>query len=119
MEIISSWRSPPSSFASFGPLIIFFAAKMAREETVDLPTTGAPQPLPQSVHFPALIRPSGTTDGVINTASQSCGNAPGTGQENIAINHSELDDDEVQFVFSVPRRKRKKRKRYHGLPYSH
>lgn len=91
---------------------------MAQEDMIVLPSTDISQPLTLSVHFPTQIRASGAISRDTETASQSYGNIPGPCQENTIKNHSEYDDDEVQFVFSVPRRKRKKRKWYYGLLYS-
>jgi hypothetical protein len=91
---------------------------MAQEDMIVLPPTDISQPLSPSVHFPTQIRASGAISRDTETASQGYGNIPGPCQENTIQNHSEDDDDEVQFVFSVPRRKRKKRKWYYGLLYS-
>jgi hypothetical protein len=91
---------------------------MAQEETVHLLATDIPQPVPQSTHFPHKTKPSGANGGPVETASQSSGTSPGPCQENAVINHVEIEDDEVQFVFSLPRRKRKKRKGYYDLSFS-
>jgi hypothetical protein len=91
---------------------------MAHEETANLPTTDIPQLVPQSTHFLHKTKPSRANGGSVEAASQSCGTSPGPCQENAVINQAEIEDDEVQFVFSLPRRKRKKRKGYYDLSFS-
>jgi hypothetical protein len=89
--------------------------KMAQEGTLD---HIIPVPLLQPSPLRIPHQHPGAGDRAIEAASHSCGNISGHSQENEAANATEIEDDEVQFVFSVPRRKKKKRKRYYRITYS-
>lgn len=85
--------------------------KMAQEGSSD---HIIPVPLPQ---LPLRIpdQHPGVDDKLIEAASHSFSDISDHLQEIEAANATEIEDDEVQFVFAVPRRKKKKRKRYHGI----
>jgi hypothetical protein len=84
---------------------------MAQEDNDDLPDTPS-LILPQLDHVPSKDQPSRASDRAIESVLHKCGDTSGYCQVNAAINPTQIEDEEVQFVFSVPRRKRKKRKRY-------
>lgn len=109
--IISSWASPTSIFASFWLFNHISTVKMAQEENDDLPDTPSVI-LPQLDHLPSKDQHSRASDRAIESVLHKCGDTSGYCQVNAAINPTQIEDEEVQFVFSVPRRKRKKRKRY-------
>lgn len=82
---------------------------MASERTVDeiVPIAVLPQHFSAPEHSP--VADDKATDAVL----RSCNSDISTHfQENETAYSTEIEDDEVQFIFSVPRRRRKKRKRY-------
>jgi hypothetical protein len=117
-RIISSSSYPFSIFASFGFSTLFFAMDMVQAETSGLPSTD-PSPSLQLPQFPAQNLPPKTNVKDIETIPRSCGDISGLPEGNVTIDPTASQDDEVQFVFSVPRRRRKKRKRCGDIPRLH
>jgi hypothetical protein len=91
----------------------FLAMAMAQEGTIDRPSARL-QPSPQHAQCPDQYQPSKTGNRERDIVSQNCGEIGSHFQENTGVDDANNLDDEVQFVFSVPRRRRKKRKRYGG-----
>lgn len=90
---------------------------MTQEGIVNLPNINFQPPI-QPSHFPAQGEPLKASDVEIENGLQSCSNISGHCQENVIMNPAESESDEVQFVFSVPRRKKRKRKRYCEFSYT-
>lgn len=84
---------------------------MAQEGIVDLPNANYQASSTQPVQFPVKGESPKTSDAVAEASLHRSGKSTGHLQESIINNPAESDNDEVQFVFSVPRRKKKKRKR--------
>lgn len=96
-------------FPPFGFSIAIFAMAMALDMPVD-------QVVPASVlqpHLPApehAIKAKEKATAVVS--HRHSGDIGINCQEQETGHPTDIEDDEVQFVFSVPRRRRKKRKRY-------
>jgi hypothetical protein len=95
----------------------FLTMAMAQEGTIDLPSTRH-LPSPQHTQCPDQYQPSKKDNRAREIVSQNCGEVGSHYQENARVDAANNLDDEVQFVFSVPRRRRKRRKRYDG-DFSH
>lgn len=92
-------------------------------DVVQAETSGLPSPDPspslQLPELPAQNLPPKTNVRDTETIPRSCGDISNHPEENITTDPTPSQDDEVQFVFSVPRRRRKKRKRYGDMPRLH
>lgn len=110
------------------PIFIFsfflaFQPCCSKMDTVQTDSSGLPSTDPSpSPQLPQMLdrNPTLTTnDRDIETIPRSCGDASGLAEGNVTVDSTASEDDEVQFVFSVPRRRRKKRKRYGHVPHLH
>lgn len=84
---------------------------MAQEEGFS-PLGESAMPSFQPTQFCGLNELPDTNTQSIDTASQSCEEVSSPARLPTTLGPAEVNDDEVQFVFSVPRRRKKKRKRY-------